>query len=216
MKKSIVGAGIAAMLFSGGAISSGYTADKDITLPQPKETLNVDVMQAFRQRKSIRSFVQGKTIAMEDLATILWAGYGVNRQDGKHTVATARGKDCLDLYVLTDSGIYSYMPKTHSLTQVSKDNIKNKIARQDFVADASAVVVLVGKLDAFAGSPEQTQIAYLNYTAGAASENIFLAADSLSLGTVVMANYDTEIVKKALQLKDTQSPLYIMPIGYPK
>jgi hypothetical protein len=216
MKSRVLRVAAAVILCMGGVISMGYADGKDIKLVQPKQSLGTDVMTAFRNRKSVRSFVKGKMLSMEDLATILWSGYGVNRSDGMHTVATAYGKDVLDLYVAMGSGIYKYVPSAHVLAFVSDENIKAKIAKQDFVADAAVVVVMVGKTDVFAESSEQAGTAYINYTAGAASENMFLAADSLSLATVVMANIDQEFVRKSMKLKESQVALYIMPIGYPK
>jgi nitroreductase len=215
MKKIVLLAVIAAVAVVGGAYAPIGAADKGLVLPQPKKNMNIDVMQTFRERQSARSFKKNKMLQREDLAALLWAGYGVNRPDGKKTVATARGKDLLDLYVALDAGIYKYDPQAHVLVFVAADDIRASIGRQSFVADAPAVIILVGKTGAFPGSTAEQETAYLNYTAGAASQNIYLAAAALKLSTVVAASYDTAVARRSLRLSENQVPLYIMPVGYP-
>jgi SagB-type dehydrogenase family enzyme len=196
-------------------VTAARAADQDIALPKPRASLNVDVMKAFQLRRSDRN-LSNKELQLEDIATIAWAGYGINRQDGKRTVPSANGKDALDLYVLLNKGIYYYEPEGHRLKFISGENIKRKIARQAFVTDAPLVVVLVGKPDVFATASPEGKAAYVSFTAGCASQNIYLAADALHLGTVVMGSINKDVLARSLALKDGQVPLYIMPVGYTK
>jgi len=48
---------------------------------------------------------------------------------------------------------------------------------------------------------------------GHASQNIYLQAVSLDLGTVVIGAFDDEKVKKALHMLTIEEPLSIMPVG---
>jgi len=173
-------------------------------------------MASLYARKSTRELVK-KDVPVEDIGIILWAGYGVNRQDGKHTVPSAMGKDLIDLYVALDKGVYYYDPGKHALKYISGQDITGKISPQKFVADASFVVIIVGKPDniSAAGKPEN-KMNFVNFTAGAASQDMYLAANALNLGTVVAATMNKDIVNKTLNLDSAHIPIYIMPMGHVK
>jgi nitroreductase len=49
--------------------------------------------------------------------------------------------------------------------------------------------------------------------AGHASQNVYLQAFALKLGTVTMAGFKPEEVKRALSLPEKEQPIYIMPFG---
>ena len=49
--------------------------------------------------------------------------------------------------------------------------------------------------------------------AGHAAQNIYLQAVSLKLGTVSMAGFKPDEVKRALGLPEKEQPIYIMPVG---
>jgi nitroreductase len=48
---------------------------------------------------------------------------------------------------------------------------------------------------------------------GHAAENIHIQAVSLNLGTVVIAAFRRDDVKKLLGLPEEETPLYMMPVG---
>ncbi|MBP8986935.1 MAG: hypothetical protein KBG92_03955, partial [Spirochaetes bacterium] len=73
------------ILLMAGAITY---SDTTIVLDKPLENANVDIMKAFKNRKSERAYTS-QLISIHHLSTVLWSGYGINRQDGKHTVPTA-------------------------------------------------------------------------------------------------------------------------------
>jgi nitroreductase len=207
IRKIIFFLGLAGIL---AAAVTVYAADEGIVLPKPKASLNSDIMKAFKERHSTRDFTQ-QGLTPDEIGTLLWAGYGTNRANGKRTVPSAHGDDLLDLYALTDNGVYRYDPRLHTLVFVSAGNIKGKIARQDFVAAAPLVIVLVGKTGA---SVDAAKLNLVHFTAGSAAENIYLAAGALNLGTVVIAWIHPDVLTKSLALKEGQVPLYIMPVGH--
>lgn len=191
-----------------------HAGAKDIALPGPKPVLGVDLMQALMQRMSVRSY-SDQSVPLDAVATVLWAGYGINRSGGKHTVPTARGSEVLDLYVAFDTGTFRYDPAKHALIFMSGNNVKGRLSRGGTAARAPFVVVLVGKPEQLpSGTPREDRAAYVNCTAGAAAENMYLAAGALDLGTVIMASIKKDEIVKALNLPGGSVPLYVMPFGY--
>ena len=81
-----------------GAVSSQALAQEAVTqaLPQPNIFGGIAVMEALNNRHSGKSFGLN-TLDNQTLSEILWAAWGVNRDDGKRTVPTAMNRqDMLD------------------------------------------------------------------------------------------------------------------------
>ena len=55
-----------------------------VDLPAPQTDGGRPLMQALKERKSTREF-SGEKLPVQVLANMLWAGFGVNRPDGKRT-----------------------------------------------------------------------------------------------------------------------------------
>ncbi len=75
------------------------------------------------------------------------------------------------------------------------------------IKNAPAAIVFAGLLEK---ASNQT---WMYLEAGHAAQNIYLQAVSLKLGTVVMAGFEPEKVRKALNLPEKEKPIYVMPLG---
>jgi len=51
--------------------------------------------------------------------------------------------------------------------------------------------------------------------AGHAAQNLALAAVALGLGTVAVGAFDDAAVAKVVNLPESETPLYILPVGKP-
>jgi nitroreductase len=49
---------------------------------------------------------------------------------------------------------------------------------------------------------------------GAAAENVYLQAEALALGTVLIGAFHDERVQELLQLRGEQRPLALLPVGH--
>jgi SagB-type dehydrogenase family enzyme len=188
-----------------------------IKLPAPKLDGTVSIEKALSERRSVRAY-KPEPLSMAEVSQILWAAQGVTEPGrGLRTAPSARGMFLVDVYLVaanvTDlpAGLYRYQPKGHELVKVADGDKKaelHKAAGQAAINGAPAVLIITGASDRVANNPSMM---YLE--AGHAAQNIYLQAVSLKLGTVSMAGFKPEEVKRALSLSEKEQPIYIMPVG---
>jgi len=189
---------------------------KDIVLERPKANINVDLMTAYKLRKSTKSFLT-KEINLEDLSTILWAANGINRPDGKRTAPSSYGKYYINLYVVSNKGIYIYDVPKHELRLVADENVKRQIAKQKYVGEASHIIMFAADLSKFHPLvKEEAKIPVAYATVGFIGQNIYLITNTLNLGASFVVGLKKEVIREKLKLKADEIPLCAMPIGYPK
>jgi SagB-type dehydrogenase family enzyme len=196
--------------------SLAFTANNDIPMTEPKLESAVDLVTALELRKSTREFLN-KEVAIADLSTILWAANGINRKNSKRTAPSAYGKYFIEIYVLSDQGVYCYQPEKQLLKFISDKKLKAKVGSQGDIRTASYVLLLTAKLNEFpifVGKEERLSNA--NATAGCIGENVYLMANALKLGTRLVGSIDRKEINEGITLAKNEIPLYIMPLGYPK
>lgn len=198
------------------SLGPAFSQGRSISLVKPKESVNVDLIKALQMRKSTKSYSTNE-ISMEDLATILWAANGVNRPDGKRTAPSAYGRHYMNLYVVGNNGVYLYEPANHELISVTDENIKGQIAKQEYVGEASHIIVMTAELSKFHPmTSEDMRIPAANATAGCIAQNIYLVTNAMNMGTSYVLSMKPEVIKDKLKLKEDEILICIMPIGYPK
>ena len=57
-------------------------------------------------------------------------------------------------------------------------------------------------------------VRYAHMEVGHVGQNIYLQAEALGLGTVVIGAFRDLAVSKSLRLPEKHRPLYVMPVGY--
>jgi len=189
-------------------------ASADIVLEKPNASVGIDLMKALQLRKSTKSYIS-KQISFEALSTILWAANGVNREGGKRTAPSSYGRHYLDIYVVSNQGVHLYDPLKHCLKVVSNENIKTLIALQKYVEEASHIIVMVADSTRF-HQLTKIKMAAAYATAGCIAQNIYLTANSMNLGTCLVVNLKADVIRDKLKLKEHETPVFIMPLGYPK
>ena len=68
------------------ASTSALAADasaRRMELPAPDKTGGMPLMQALAQRRSTKSGFNGAPLPAQQLSDLLWAAWGVNREDGR-------------------------------------------------------------------------------------------------------------------------------------
>ncbi len=89
---------------------TGSLFAQDINLPAPQKTGGLPLMDALAKRSTSRAF-DSKDLSAEQLSSLLWAAFGINRADGKRTAPSANNKQATDIYVLLKRGAYVYDAK---------------------------------------------------------------------------------------------------------
>ncbi len=187
------------------SIMASFTINAEV-LPTPNTTGGKPLMQVMNERKSSRDYQPGQAISKQDLSNMLWAAWGVTH-DGKHTIATAMNRQELILYVVTPTEVSRYNPEANTLTTVNTGDFRKYSTMQDFATIAPINIVLV------VDTSKQERGEFQGYTAGAASQNIYLYCAQAGLKSVVRAGFDRENLPKALKLSANERILFVQTVG---
>ncbi|HME45775.1 MAG TPA: SagB/ThcOx family dehydrogenase [Syntrophorhabdales bacterium] len=206
--------------YAGG--SSVYAQEKGATgagikLPPPSLDGTVSVEKALSERRSMRAY-KPDALSMAEVSQMLWSAQGVTEPTkGFRTAPSPKGAYLLQVYLVAGNvtglpaGLYAYRPKGHELLKVAEGDKKAdlfKAVPQPAVNSAPASLIIAGMLERSTANP-----AWIYLEAGHAAENVYLQAVSLKLGTVSIAGFKPEDVKRALALPEKELPIYIMPLG---
>lgn len=173
-------------------------AEKGIVLVAPQKEGGMPLMQALNERKSDRGF--GKdNIKEQDLSNILWAAWGVNRNDGKRTVPTARNNQDMILYAAMENGVWRYNAPSHSLEQVLAEDVRAKLG--------GAPLTLL-----YAG-PAKNE--YASMQAGSMYQNVGLYCAGAGLANLVKSS-GADTLNNSLPLPKGYKVFIIQNIGYAK
>lgn len=186
---------------------------KSIQLTKPQIAGN-PLMEVLAKRSSAREF-SSEPLPENILSNMLWAAAGINRPDsGKRTAPTAMNKQEIDVYVATESGIYLYETKSHSLKMIAAGDLRALTGRQDYVKEAAVNLIYVADYAKMRSSPDQE--IYAAADTGFISENVYLYCASTGLATVVRAYIDKPALSKAMKLRADQKIILAQSVGYPK
>jgi SagB-type dehydrogenase family enzyme len=185
----------------------------DVALPPPRTEGGMGLFDALKKRSSVSGGdLSAAEVKLEDLATVLWAATGLNRGEKGWTVPMAHGlPPYCRVYVAGNDGVWRYDWATHSLKEISKENIKGKIAAQSFVRRAFYVLILVSDGETLAALKNEKDAAeFSQVAAGAMSQNIYLAAAALKLGARYIHSIHREAIQSALGLPRGDEPIALM------
>jgi SagB-type dehydrogenase family enzyme len=187
-----------------------------VKLPQPAVNSDVSVERTLQERRSVRAY-KDEPVTLKELAQLLWAAQGITEpQKGLRTAPSPRSAYLIKIYVLAGKvtdlapGMYLYQPKGHELVKESGGDKKGDL----FNAAGQAAIKAAPLALLFTGAKAGIQNpAWMYLEAGHASENVYLQAVSLKFGTVAMAGFKVDDVRKALDIDGKEEPIYIMPVG---
>ena len=107
-------------------VSDVTFAQKQIKLPSPQLDRGKPLMQALKNRMTVRDF-SSEMLSQQELSNVLWAAWGVNRSDsGKRTAPSWANWQEIEIYVATVDGLYLYNAQEHILNQVLSNYMEAK------------------------------------------------------------------------------------------
>lgn len=202
----------------------GMTSVEKVTLPEPVFSSDTTIEEALRFRRSVRTY-RDEPLSLPEVAQLLWAAQGITHPGGYRTAPSAGALYPLEVYLLAGNvtdlarGIYIYRPENHDLQLVSEGDYRGELSEaalnQEAIRDAPVVIVITGFCARTTGKYGNRGRQYVHMEVGSASQNIYLQAVSLNLGTVFIGAFYDEDVKKVLRLRENEEPFCIMPVGYP-
>ncbi len=191
-----------------------------IRLPVPKLEGEISVEEALFRRRSRRVYKKSP-LTLEELAQLLWAAYGITHPRGFKTTPSAGATYPLVVYAAVgeveglEPGVYRYIPETHSLKLIKREDVREKLyiacLRQRWVLEAPVDLVLAANFERTTRVYGKRGIRYVWMEFGHASQNVYLQATALGLGTVAVAAFYDYLIKEALSIKE--DPGYVMPVG---
>jgi nitroreductase len=187
---------------------------KPVVLPTPQTSGGKPLMQVLKERKSVRDFGP-EQISKQMLSNLLWAAWGINRDDGRRTAPSASNRQEIDVYVITADGASVYDAKANALKPVVPADIRKLAGTQAFVADVPVNLVYVADT-AKLGGDDPGKLATANADTGFIAQNVYLFCASEGLGTVVRGSVDRAALGKALNLRAEQRIILAQSVGYAK
>jgi SagB-type dehydrogenase family enzyme len=216
MRMRTVAAIGASLILCTGLLAQAFADElKPIQLPAPKLDTGKSLVQALTERKSQREFSSG-ALSQQVLSNLLWAAWGINRQDkDKRTAPSSFNRQELDVYVTTTDGAYRYDPKGNALVPVASGDIRALTGTQSYFKDAAINLVYVSDLSKMDGE-EAAKMYTTAADTGFIAQNVYLYCASEGLATVFRAGIDKPKLAEALKLKPDQRITFAQTVGFPK
>jgi nitroreductase len=196
------------------AFLAGNLLAQSIDLPAPQKTGGMPLMEALAKRSTSRAFAT-TALSSQQISSLLWAAFGINRPDGKRTAPSAMDRQEMDIYVLLKQGAYVYSPASNKLDLVVTEDIRALGGTQAFVKDAPLTLVFVADL-AKQGGNTQTAREFAHDDVGYISQNVYLFCASERLVTGARAFVDRAALAPKLKLRPDQLIVLAQSVGHPK
>lgn len=202
--------------------ASSQTASDSIALPPPRYEGKMSLERALLERRSLREY-SDEPLTLAEVSQLLWAAQGITHPAGLRTAPSAGALYPLEIYLVAgevdglSAGVYHYLPEGHqlllTLTGDTRRELSHAALGQSSVAEAPAVIVIAAVYERTKVKYGERGVQYVHMEVGAASQNIYLQAESLGLGTVFIGAFHDGRVSEILHLKADEHPLGLMPVG---
>lgn len=215
-RRNFVTAGTAAVcglaLVSGSAQAQPVVEGERIELPTPRKTGGMPLLEALSTRKTTRVY-SSRMLDAQTLSSLLWAAFGISREDGRRTAPSALNSQEIQIYVILEGGIYVYEPKEHALERKLEGDFRKLAGTQSYAQSVPVSFVYVADLEKSLTSPESSE-SYACVDCGFIGQNVYLFAAANGLSSAFRGSIDRSAIAETLKLKASQRVLYGQSIGY--
>ena len=193
---------------------------------QSTQTYASSLLSLLKTRQSRRNF-DDSSLSLEVLSYLLWACEGVRENRGKYsfrTTPSGGARHPLDVYVFARRieglkvGFYRYLPLEHSLVLEREGDDSERLDKALLGQVWNSACVIM-----WAAVPYRSEWRYgkaadklVALDAGHSCQNLYLACESLGLGTCALGAYDQQKLDAYIGLDgEDMFALYAAPIGKP-
>ncbi len=177
----------------------------------PKPDFDKTILKLLNKRKTTREFSTEK-LSDQTISEILWAAFGINRPDNRRTAPTARNMQEIELYPVTEEGIYYYDPFENTLTLIKSGDFRKDTGTQDFIGIAPLEIVIVANFNK-SEAPEEKKFPYAYLDTGYVSENIYLYCAAENLATVARGSVDKVNLAKIMGLEPFKHIILVQTVA---
>jgi SagB-type dehydrogenase family enzyme len=193
-------------------------------LPEPALDGACSLQKALSTRRSMRAFSTAP-LSLQEVSQLMWAAQGVTGKSGERSAPSAGATYPLKAWLAVGKveglapGLYQYEGATHELKLFDAGDPRLKLTQasrnQDFILEAPVSLVFSAQPGSTTGRYPELGDRYVAMEAGHASQNVYLMAAALGLGTVAVGAFDAAAAGRMLWLLPHEQVLYIMPVGKP-
>ena len=188
-----------------------------IKLAPPNTKGSMSLEQAMKSRRSRRDFLS-EPLTLEQIGQLAWAAQGQEPGKRYRNTPSAGATYPLELMIVTEAGLFRYLPEEHALEQLSEIDLRLKLCTaawgQEFIREAPLTMVFAAEFSRTTGHYGKRGIRYVYMEAGHAAQNVHLQAESFGLGSVAVGAFDDAAVGKVLSLPNRLEPVYMVIAGY--
>jgi len=202
-----------------------YSEARMIPLPRPHYQ-GVSLESAIEKRRSVRDYSTA-AITVNQVSQLLFAGQGITGEIYDQPLRSAPSAGALypiEIYLVVNNverlsqGIYHYNVQAHALELLREGDCSSEITtaalRQDALGKANIVLVLSAIFDRTCHKYGDRGFRYVYLEAGHISQNVFLQAVSLGLGSVSVGAFSDDKVNQLFGLDGRkESAVYLMAVG---
>lgn len=187
-----------------------------VNLPEPEKEGGKSLMEALNERHSSRSYAD-KEMSKQQLSNLLWAAFGVNRQEsGKRTAPTSKDVRDIEIYAVMKKGAFLYLPEQNALKKIVDKDIRVVTGKQEFVKNAALNLVYVSDFKKYDSDNEQALKMTAGTHCGFIGQNVYLYCASEGLNSVFRAWIDNDLIHEKLNLPEHKHVIYSQTVGFPE
>ncbi len=202
-----------------------YKQSKRIKLPAPGHH-GMPVEEAIQRRRSVRHY-SSKKMSKAQLSQLLFAAQGITGKMYGQPLRTAPSAGALypfEVYLVVNNveglsrGIYHYAVLEHELELLKTGDFRKDITdaglKQDMLGESAVTFVLSAIFNRVCHKYGERGYRYVYMEAGHISQNIFLQAVSLGLGSVGVGAFLDSRVNQLIDVDGkTEAAIYLHAVG---
>jgi SagB-type dehydrogenase family enzyme len=196
--------------------------EKAVHLPAARGRGRMSLEEAIAARRSRRAYTSDP-LKLSEVGQLLWAAQGITGPEQQRTAPSAGALYPLETYLAATRveglapGVYKYRPASHDLVLTVPGDLRRELTAaasdQDCVRFSACVVMFAAVYERTTVKYGDHGVSFVRMEAAHASQNVYLQATSLGLGTVAVGKFDAGEVRRIAGLAEGEEPVYLMAVG---